>query len=85
MALHISKSGLKNRKGRMFVLVIGALLTVGLIAYYQVQVHQSQLEQDIQGLSEYQLCMYAYEKFDIEMVKKMGCVNEKYQAIGKLK
>ena len=69
----------------ILALVLAALLVVMLIAYYQMQVYQGKLKQDIRGLTEYELCMYAYEKFDIEMVKKMGCVNEKYQAIGKVK
>ncbi len=79
------KGRLKIRKGRVLTVLIVALLTMVFIAYYQVRVYQFQLEQDVKGLAEYELCMYGYEKFDIEMVKKMGCVNEQYQSIGKLK
>ncbi len=61
------------------------LLAVGLFGYYQLEVKQAQFNKDIQGLSEYELCMYAYEKFDIEMVKKMGCVNEKYKSLSQMK
>ncbi len=78
----IGKSVSGIRKGRVMAVVMVTLLALGAIAYYQVQVFQAELEQDVQGLSEYELCMYAYDKFDIEMVKKMGCVNEKYKSLG---
>ncbi len=79
------KSGRGIRKARVFALVMAILLTLGLNAYNQVQVFQTELKQDVQGLSEYELCMYTYDKFDIEMLKQMGCVNEKYKALSSVK
>ncbi len=43
------------------------------IAFYQVHLKVIDLNQRMQGLTEYELCQLDYDEFGMKMVKDMGC------------
>ncbi len=58
--------------------ILITLFSFGLYAsfeFYRVCMANEELKQDIQGMDEYEVCQYAANEFDMEMVKKMGCLD----------
>lgn len=66
-------------KGKFRVLPVLVLAIAGFgvaMGYgaYQGSLKQFAIDQDIQGMDEFEVCYYALKKFGAEMMKDMGCL-----------
>ncbi len=61
---------------------VSVLLMIGVCVFvfsayvaHQTKLKLDLLEQEVQGMSEYEVCQYATKNFEMAMVKDMGCLD----------
>ncbi len=59
----------------LILLCASSVIALGVtgIAFYQDHLQEADLNQRVQGLTEYELCQLAYDEFGMKMVEDMGC------------
>ncbi len=73
-----SSSAKKTHSLNIFIACIAILtLSVACIGIY-LQCTTIKLEQDVKGMTEYEVCQYAATHYDEEMVKNMGCLDDSH-------
>ncbi len=53
-------------------------ISFGGYFFYELESNEATLKADIEGLDEYELCQYAYEKHGMNMIKDMGCTDNRH-------
>ena len=71
------KNKVKNIETKVTISLIMAIaISFGGYFFYEIKSREAALNVDIEGLDEYELCQYAYEKFGIKGVKEIGCITK---------
>lgn len=69
----------KNVETKVTLSLIAVMaISFGGYFFYELKSKEATLKTEIEGLDEYELCQYTYEKFGIKGAEEIGCTSPNY-------